>query len=231
MSSWYDSLLADFCLTVGFASIDLQYRCKFRSVYEDRDGLVWTLEYRLRSRVDSGSSIGEIASSGQLCLKFWLITMPIHLSLALRPSYWFPSNVPAWCSRCLSQDGGCSQSMPCRAMFVPQDSFPSLVESPTSIGLPNMVCWKIHHLVRWLSLSRRASRTALGLSLPRRRAVLVPKKSMASRASFPWWAPTFCWRCWSMWPQGSCAKPSPFKSPSSGISRHGHWRLVRVWDG
>ena len=112
MSSWYDSLLADFCLTVGFASIDLQYRCKFRSVYEDRDGLVWTLEYRLRSRVDSGSSIGGSASSGQLCLKFWFITMPIHLSLALRPSYWFPSNVPAWCSRCLS-DGGCSQSMPC----------------------------------------------------------------------------------------------------------------------
>lgn len=103
--SWYDSLLADFCLRVGFASIDLQYRCKFRSVYEDRDGLVWTLEYRVRSRLDSGSSIGESASRRQLCLKFWLITMPIHLPLALRPSYWFPREracLAAWCSRCLS---------------------------------------------------------------------------------------------------------------------------------
>ena len=229
MSSWYDSLLADFCLTVGFASIDLQYRCKFRSVYKDRDGLVWTLEYRLRSRVDSGSSIGGSASSGQLCLKFWFITMPIHLSLALRPSYWFPSNVPAWCSRCLS-DGGCSQSMPCYVCptrflsipcWIPYKHWPAkhgLLENPPFGSM----------IVPFTS----GFPDCPGLFfLPRRRAVLVPKKSMASRASFPWWAPTFCWRCWSMWPQGSCAKPSPFKSPSSGISRHGHWRLVRVWDG
>ena len=85
-----------------------------------------------------------------------------------------------------------------------------------------MDCWKIHCLVRWLSLSYRASPTWGH----RHRAVLVPKKFMASRASFPWWPPTFCWRCWSMWPQGSCAKPSLFKSPSSGISRFGAWRTL-----
>ena len=68
----YDSILANFWLRVESASTDLQYHCIFRSVYVDRGALVWTLQCRLRSHVDSGSSIGEIASSGQLCLKFWL---------------------------------------------------------------------------------------------------------------------------------------------------------------